>query len=104
MRGRRHHRNSLAVFLHDRHPETLIRRSPRKRPRKQSFLVGDTWMSTKPGQPITPSFRPRKNTERETQEVVVADAGNTGLDDRDLVHGEGGTLGLGEDEDLNGND
>jgi hypothetical protein len=44
-----------------------------------------------------PSFRPRKDTERETQEAVVADAGNTEVDDRDLVHDEGGTLDLGED-------
>ena len=61
-------------------------------------------MSTKPGQTITPPTRPRKDTERETQEALVEDAGKTGVDDRDLVHGEGGTLGLGEDEDLNEDD
>lgn len=61
-------------------------------------------MSTKSGQAITTPSRPRNDTERETQEAVVEDAGKTGVDDCDLVHGAGGTLGLGEDEDLNGDD
>jgi hypothetical protein len=57
-------------------------------------------MSTKLEQARTPPAGPRKDTERETREAVV----KTGVDDRDLVHGEGGTLGLGEDEDLNRDD
>jgi hypothetical protein len=61
-------------------------------------------MSTKTEQANTPPVQPRKDTERETREAVVEDAGKTEVDDRDLVHGEGGTLGLGEDEDLNRDD
>jgi hypothetical protein len=61
-------------------------------------------MSTVPEQAFTPPTEPRKNTERETCEAVVEDAGKAEVDDRDLVHGEGGTLGLGEDEDLNRDD
>jgi hypothetical protein len=35
------------------------------------------------------------------REAVVRDADRTGSKDRDLVHGDGGTLGLGGCEDLN---
>lgn len=38
------------------------------------------------------------------REAVVEDAGETGVVDRDLVHGDGGTLGLDDDEDLNRDD
>ncbi len=51
-----------------------------------------------------PPARPHKDSEKETREAVIEDAGKTGVDDRDLVHGEGGTLGLGADEDLNRDD
>jgi hypothetical protein len=60
-------------------------------------------MSTKREQPTPPLAPPRKDTERVTREAVVEDVGKTEVDDRDLVHGEGGTLG-GEDEDLNRDD
>jgi hypothetical protein len=45
-------------------------------------------MSTKTEQANTPPVKPRKDTERETREAVVEDAGKTEVDDRDLVHGE----------------
>jgi hypothetical protein len=61
-------------------------------------------MSTRPEQPNPPPAQPRKDTERETREAIVEDAGKADVDGRDLVHGEGGTLGLGEYEDLNRDD
>jgi hypothetical protein len=61
-------------------------------------------MSPKPNQANQPPAQPRKDTERDTRDAVVADANKTEVEDRDLVHGEGGTLGLGEDEDLNRDD
>jgi hypothetical protein len=38
--------------------------------------------------------KPRIDKARETQETVVEDAGDTDNNDRDLVHGEGGTIDL----------
>jgi hypothetical protein len=61
-------------------------------------------MSLKLGKPKMPLSEPRKNEERETREAVVQDADKTEGKDRDLVHGDGGTLGLGECEDLNKDD
>lgn len=37
---------------------------------------------------------PRKDTERETDRAIIQDADKTEGADRDLVHGDGGTLGL----------
>lgn len=47
---------------------------------------------------------PRSDKEREMQEAVVEDANKTEGEDRDLVHGDGGTLGLGDGEDMNKDD
>ena len=35
---------------------------------------------------------PRKDKAGDTREAVVEDADETGVEDRDLVHGDGGTL------------
>jgi hypothetical protein len=48
-----------------------------------------------------PPVQPRKDEEREMYKTVAQDADKTEDKDRDLVHGDGGTLGLGDDEDLN---
>ncbi len=61
-------------------------------------------MSLKLGMPKMPPSEPRKDKEREMREAVVQDADKTEGKDRDLVHGEGGTLGLDGGEDLNKND
>jgi hypothetical protein len=61
-------------------------------------------MSLKLGKPKMPPSEPRKDEERETREAVVQDADKTEGKDRDLVHGDGGTLGLGDGEDLNKDD
>jgi hypothetical protein len=52
-------------------------------------------MSLKLGKPKMPPSEPRKDEERETREAVVQDADKTEGKDRDLLHGDGGTLGLG---------
>jgi hypothetical protein len=57
-------------------------------------------MSLKLGKPKMPPSEPQ----RETREAVVQDADKTEGRDRDLVHGDGGTLGLGHGEDLNKDD
>ncbi|MCK1408030.1 hypothetical protein IVB40_11015 [Bradyrhizobium sp. 40] len=41
-----------------------------------------------------PGRKPRIDKERDTQETVVEDAGDTEDNKRDLVHGEGGTIDL----------
>lgn len=41
-----------------------------------------------------PAQAPRKDTLRETREAMVKDADKTDVADRDLVHGEGGTIDL----------
>lgn len=51
-----------------------------------------------------PTAEPRKDEEGEMREAVVEDADQTQDRDRDLVHGDGGTLGLGDNEDLNKDD
>jgi hypothetical protein len=38
--------------------------------------------------------KPRKDEERATREAIIDDADKTDGSDRDLVHGEGGTLDL----------
>lgn len=55
-------------------------------------------MSLKLGKPKVPPSKPRKDEERETREAIVQDANKTEGRDRDLVHGDGGTLGLGDGE------
>jgi len=61
-------------------------------------------MSLKPGLPKMPLSEPHKDERREMREAVVQDADKTEGKDRDLVHGEGGTLGLDANEDLNKDD
>jgi hypothetical protein len=61
-------------------------------------------MSLKLGKPKMPSSHPRKDKERAMREANIEDADKTEGKDRDLVHGDGGTLGLGDDEDLNKDD
>lgn len=41
-----------------------------------------------------PGRRPRIDKARDTQEAVIADAGETEDNTRDLVHGDGGTIDL----------
>jgi hypothetical protein len=60
-------------------------------------------MSLKLGKPKMPPSEPRKD-ERETREAVVQDADKTEGRDRDIVHGDGGTHGPGDGEDLNKDD
>jgi hypothetical protein len=50
-------------------------------------------MSPKPDKPNTPSAEHRKDRERKMREAVVEDADKTEGAGRDLVHGDGGTLG-----------
>ena len=47
---------------------------------------------------------PRTDKAREVREALVEDADKTEGKDRDLMHGDGGTLGLDDDEDLNKDD
>jgi hypothetical protein len=61
-------------------------------------------MSLKLGKPKMPPSELRKDEQREIRKAVVQDADKTGDNERDLVHGEGGTLGLGGDENLNKDD
>ncbi|PPQ20806.1 hypothetical protein CV770_03345 [Bradyrhizobium sp. AC87j1] len=39
-----------------------------------------------------PGAKPRIDKERETQEAIIEDAGEAKESDRDLVHGDGGTI------------
>jgi hypothetical protein len=61
-------------------------------------------MSLKLGKLKMPPSYPRKDEQREMREAIVQDGDKTEVKHRDLVHGDGGTLGLGEDEDLNKDD
>ena len=61
-------------------------------------------MALQPGKPKTPPSKPRKDEERETRHAIVEDADKTEGKDRDLVHGDGGTRGLGRPEDLSHDD
>jgi hypothetical protein len=61
-------------------------------------------MSQKPEHPKRSSSVPRKDAERETRQAIVKDADKTEGKDRDLMHGDGGTIGLGKDQDLNHDD
>ena len=51
-------------------------------------------MSMKFGKAKMPTSKPRKDEERETRRAVVQDADKTEGKDRDLVHGDGKSLGL----------
>jgi hypothetical protein len=51
-----------------------------------------------------PPSKPRQDEERETRKAIVEDADKTEGKDRDLVHGDGGTLGLERPEDLRHDD
>ena len=61
-------------------------------------------MPIQPGRPDVPPSEPRRDRERDTQQAIVEDADENDGKDRDLVHGDGGTLGLGKGEDLNHDD
>jgi hypothetical protein len=61
-------------------------------------------MSPKAGKPKMPPAEPRKDQERDMRQAVLEDADKTEGEHRDLVHGDGGTLGLGEGEDMNRDD
>jgi hypothetical protein len=41
-----------------------------------------------------PATKPRKDRERDTEQAIIKDADKTDGRDRDLVHGDGGTIGL----------
>lgn len=41
-----------------------------------------------------PGAKPRFDRKRETQEPIIEDAGETKDGDRDLVHGDGGTIDI----------
>jgi hypothetical protein len=61
-------------------------------------------MSLKFRKPKLAPSEPRKDEEREMREAIIQDADKIEDKDRDLVHGDGGTLGLGDGEDLNEDD
>jgi hypothetical protein len=61
-------------------------------------------MPMKFGKPKMPPSEPRKDEQRETREAIVQDADKTDGKHRDLVHGDGGTLGLGDGEDMHKDD
>jgi hypothetical protein len=61
-------------------------------------------MTLKLGKPKMPPSEPRKDEEREMRKAVVQDADKAEGKDRDLVHGDGGTIGLSDGEDLNEDD
>src|ERR1700692_2664301 len=57
-------------------------------------------MALQLGKPKMPASKPRKDEERETRQAIIEDADKTEGKDRVLVHGDGGTLGLGRPEAL----
>lgn len=50
-------------------------------------------MTPKPSRNL-PGPKPRIDKERDSQEEVIEDAGETEDNRRDLVHGDGGTIGI----------
>jgi hypothetical protein len=60
-------------------------------------------MSLKLGKPKMPPSPPRKDEARKMRQAIVKDADKTEGKDRDLIHGDGGTLGL-DGEDPNSDD
>jgi hypothetical protein len=61
-------------------------------------------MALQSGKPKMPPSKPRKDEEREMRQAIVEDADKTESKDRNLAHGDGGTLGLGRPEDLSHED
>lgn len=57
-----------------------------------------------PGRPKAAPSKPRAERASERWEDVIEGADKADAEDRDLVHGDGGTLGLGDGEDLNKSD
>ena len=49
-------------------------------------------LKTTPRKTNQPGDKPRIDKTHGTQETLIKDAGNTDGSDRDLVHGEGGTI------------
>ena len=58
-------------------------------------------MALQLGKPKMPASKPGKDEERQ---AIIEDADKTEGKDRDLVHGDGGTLGLERPEDLSHDD
>jgi hypothetical protein len=56
------------------------------------------------GKPEKAPSRPQVDRAREMRDALVRDAENAEGEDRDLVRGDGGTLGLAPGEDLNKDD
>ncbi|MDX3969168.1 MAG: hypothetical protein QHD01_21585 [Bradyrhizobium sp.] len=61
-------------------------------------------MPLKLGKPKMAPSEPRRDRERKMREAVIEDGAKTEGKDRDLVHGDGGTLGLDKSESLNKDD
>jgi hypothetical protein len=89
--------NSLAIFLHDRHPKTA-------HPPKPARIARGFAMSRKPETPKMPASELHNDEAPDMRRSPVLPVGRIGDEGRDLVHGEGGTLGLGDAEDLNKDD
>jgi hypothetical protein len=58
-------------------------------------------MALQLGKPKMPASKPRKDEE---SQAIIEDADKSEGKDRDLVHGDGGTLGLERPEDLSDDD
>ena len=54
--------------------------------------------------PKMPASKPPEGRGAETRQAIIENADKTEGKDRDLVHGYGGTLGLGRPEDLSHDD
>ena len=62
-------------------------------------------MPLKPEKPKMPLSNPRKDSQRDLQRLVVENVDTAEGGDRDLAHGEGGTLGVpNKPADLNHDD
>jgi hypothetical protein len=61
-------------------------------------------MTVQPGKAKMPASKPGTDEERETRQAAINDADGAEEKDRDLLHGDGGTLGLGSPEDLRHDD
>jgi hypothetical protein len=61
-------------------------------------------MALQLGKPKMPPSKPRRDEERETRQAIIEDADKVESKDRDLAHGDGGTLGLRRPEDLSQDD
>ena len=65
---------------------------------REALKQKEAHMSLKLGKAQMPASAPRKDTKREMLQAVVKDADKTEGKDRDLVHGDGGTLELGDEK------